>query len=473
MAKTQFKCSNCGKVTAKWSGQCSSCSEWATIVEVEEAEISLSSTSSKAKGFRASKAATNNSAQPVSEIAKTVESTRRTQTGITEFDRVLGGGLVDGGVILLAGAPGCGKSTLSLHIASKMAQNGKKVLYITGEETAAQVASRAVRIGAAKTEDDNDGLGDNLYLLAEGNLQNALQQIVDIRPDFLVVDSVQTLLSEESEGSVGSITQVKEVATDITNAAKRLNIPTIIIGHVTKEGSIAGPRVVEHLVDVVLFFESSEDSPLRMLRGVKNRYGSTDEVGMFQHTVDGLETVEDPSAFFVDQHAEGTTGFATSMTLEGRRAIPIEIQSLVTPTKLPNPRKISQGIEHGRSLMIQAVADKYLGMRLMDRDVYVATTGGLRLQDASTDLAIIAALVSSDKDVAIPTDVLFLGEVSLTGEIRTPKDRNRRLSEASRLAFSTIYTTPGFKPQGIKAEIVEVKTIAELVTILYRKYKKD
>lgn len=472
MAKTQYKCSNCGKVTAKWSGQCSSCKQWSTLEEVDSEVLGLASTSGKAKGFRASKAATNNEARPVSEIAKTVESTRRTKTGINEFDRVLGGGLVDGGVILLAGAPGCGKSTLSLHVASNMAQNGKKVLYITGEETAAQVASRAVRIGAASSnEKDGQELGENLFLLAEGNLQNALQQIVDIMPDLLVVDSVQTLLSEESEGSVGSITQVKEVATDITNAAKRLNIPTVIIGHVTKEGSIAGPRVVEHLVDVVLFFESSEDSPLRMLRGVKNRYGSTDEVGMFQHTVDGLEAVSDPSAFFVDTHAEGTTGFATSVTLEGRRALPIEIQALVTPTKLPNPRKISQGIEHGRSLMIQAVLDKYLGMRLMDRDVYVATTGGLRLQDPATDLATIAALISSDKDIAIPSDVIFLGEVSLTGEIRTPKDRNRRIVEASRLSFSTIYTTPGAKLESVTANVIEVRTLAELARYI-AKYPK-
>lgn len=471
MAKAQFKCSNCGNVTAKWSGQCSSCKAWSTIEEVDEMAIGLAATSSKAKGFRASKAATNRTARPVSEIAKEVESTRRTPTGIGEFDRVLGGGLVDGGVILLAGAPGCGKSTLSLHVASNMAQSGRKVLYITGEETEAQVASRAVRIGAASSSAEENNLGSNLLLLSESNLQNALQQIVDIRPDFLVVDSVQTLLSEESEGSIGSITQVKEVATDITSAAKRLNIPTVIIGHVTKDGSIAGPRVIEHLVDVVLFFESSEDSPLRMLRGVKNRYASTDEIGMFHHTADGLETVDDPSAFFVDEHAPGTTGFATSITLEGRRALPIEIQALVTPTKLPNPRKISQGIEHGRALMIQAVLDKYIGLRLMERDVYVATTGGLKLQDPATDLATVAALISSERNIAIPNDVVFLGEVSLTGEIRTPKDRDRRVMEASRL-FKTIYTTPGKKVDSGSAQIVIVKTIFELATHLAKMASK-
>lgn len=459
--KKSYKCTNCGNVTAKWAGQCSSCQEWGTVEEYDApaAFAAVGKTSSTAKGFRAAKVATGNKARPVSEIAQQSDTMKRISSGIKEFDRVLGGGLVEGGVVLLAGSPGVGKSTLALLVASEAAKQGKRVLYISGEETANQVASRAVRIGAASGTSGT--LGDTLFLLSEGNLQNALVQVNDIRPDLLVVDSIQTLLSEESEGRVGSVTQVNEVSTDFTNLAKQIGIPTILIGHVTKDGAIAGPRVVEHLVDVVLFFEDSQDSPLRLLRAIKNRYGATDEIGCFEHTSDGLVPVDDPSGFFVDAHAEGTNGFAVSITLEGRRALPTEIQALVTATKLPNPRKITQGIDHGRAQMLQAVIDKYVQLRLFDQDVYVATTGGLRLQDPATDLAVVAAIISSKTGIALPSDAVFLGEVSLTGEIRAPRDRDKRIIEASRLAFSKIFTTPGNDVKGAKG-VIYVSTVYEL-----------
>lgn len=463
-SKTQYKCSNCGFVTAKWMGKCPECEQWNTMEEEDAVNLTAGKTSS-AKGIRASKAATGRTPRPVSEIVAQADTTERMSTGIGEADRVLGGGLVAGGVILLAGPPGVGKSSCALYIAASIANSGKKVLYITGEETEGQVTSRALRIGATNKE---GSLGQSLYLLSEGNLQNAIQQLADLRPDFVVVDSIQTILSDESEGRVGSVSQVNEVATDFTNAAKRLNIPTILIGHVTKEGTIAGPRVVEHLVDVVLFFEASEDSPLRLLRAIKNRYGATDEIGCFQHTADGLIPVEDPSGFFVNEHADGTTGFATSITLEGVRALPIEVQALVTATRLPNPRKITQGMDHSRALMIQAVLDKYVRLNLSEQDVYVSTTGGLRLNDPSTDLSIAASIISSRTGIAIPSDVLFLGELSLTGEIRAPRDRDRRIMEASRLSFSKIYTTPGktVKSDNSNSEIVFVNSIYDVAQLI-------
>lgn len=465
--KTQYKCKECGNLTAKWAGRCENCGQWNTIEEFD-APITVKTTTSGAKGVRASKVATGNTPKPVAEIAKTADTTSRLPSKIGEFDRVLGGGLVYGGVVLLAGPPGIGKSSLALAAAAAVANQGNKVLYVTGEETANQVAARALRIGATN---DSGTLGQSLYLLSEGNLQNAIQQLVDLSPDFVVIDSIQTLLSDESEGRVGSVTQVNEVATDFTNVAKRLNIPTVLIGHVTKDGNIAGPRVVEHLVDVVLFFEASDDSPLRLLRAIKNRYGSTEEIGCFEHTSEGLVPVEDPSGFFTNEHAAGTTGFATSVTLEGIRALPIEMQALATPTKLPNPRKITQGIDHGRALMIQAVLDKYVSLRLAEQDVYVSTTGGLRLNDPATDLAIAAAIISSKTNIPLPGDAVFLGEVSLTGEIRAPREREKRIMEAGRLSFATIYTTPG-KEVKTNAKVVTVQSVHELAVII-KNFRQD
>lgn len=469
--KTQYVCSNCQAVYPKWLGKCPKCEKWSTLEEQEVTKTnSTSSTTSGGKGYRASQVATNREARPVSKINKDSGKRERMKTGIGEFDRVLGGGLVQGGVILLAGEPGIGKSSASLAAASAIAQQGKKVLYITGEETEEQVADRADRIGASGPE--GSGIGDTLYLLSESNLQNALQQVYDLKPDFFVVDSVQTLLSEDSESRLGSITQVNEVATNFNHIAKKLGIPAILVGHVTKDGNIAGPKTVEHLVDVVLTFEASEDSPLRLLRAKKNRYGATDEIGCFEHTSVGLVAVDDPSGYFTSTHAVGTTGFATSITLEGVRALPIELQALVAKTKLPNPRKITQGIEHGRALQMQAVLDRYVGLRLDTQDVYVATTGGLRLKDTSTDLAVIAAIVSSAEDIPIPADVVFIGEVSLTGEVRPSRERNKRLVEADRLGFKKIFTTPeqskktGFPEKQIHAEIVEIKSVYDLCVLL-------
>jgi DNA repair protein RadA/Sms len=434
MARKAYRCSECKAVFTAWEGQCGNCDAFGTLDRDDSAVVSSSASAGSfgssipgKPGIRASRAASGRAPQRISQIK--AEEYARISTGIGEFDRVLGGGLVPGGVILLAGAPGAGKSSLSMIAAKSMADQNKTVLIISGEETEAQIASRAARMGA---------LSDNIYLLAESNLTNAMSHITSLAPDVIVIDSMQTLVSENSEGRVGSPAQVAEVANDLTQLAKTMNIPAILIGHITKDGAIAGPRVVEHLVDVVLYFEGSKDSPLKLLRGIKNRYGESSNVGCFVHTEDGLEEVIDPSGFFLSDHEEGTTGFATSILIEGNRALPIEIQALVTPTKLPNPRKISHGLDNSRVIMIQAILEKHGRLRLNDKDVYVSTAGGLATKDSSIDLAIAAAIISSVKSYKMPDSSVFLGETSLTGEIRPARDLKRRTGEAERLGFKQI-----------------------------------
>lgn len=452
-AKSVYKCSSCNGTFSKWDAQCPSCKSWNTLEEDFNAPAAGKADS------RANKKSTNNEPQKVSDINEA--EFERIDTGIGELNRVLGGGeateaslspqggLVKGSVVLLAGAPGSGKSTLAGMVCGKLAQRGLKVLYVSGEESASQVAGRTKRIGAES---------DNLYILSEINLANVIRQIENIKPDFMVIDSVQTLLSPESEGRVGSPSQVSEVASEINATAKQLGIPTIIIGHITKDGNIAGPRVVEHLVDVVLYFESaSKDSPLKLLRGIKNRFGATDEIGCFQHSTEGLEEITDPTGFLTEEHEEGINGYANSILIEGLRALPIEVTALVTPSPLPNPRKITHGLDNARVLMIQAILEKYGNVRLGNKDVYVATTGGITAKDSSIDLATAAAIISSYKGVSIPENSIFLGELSLTGEIRKSSNSKKRILEAERLGYTNIFTPDSPKPENV------VKTIKDLI----------
>lgn len=359
-------------------------------------------------------------------------------------------------------------SSIGLAVAAQLASSqNKKVLYITGEETDTQVAQRALRTGAAETGTE---LGSNLYLLSEQNLQNCLAQAEVMSPDFILVDSLQALVSENSESSLGSIAQVSEVATAFTRYAKQTNTPTILIGQVTKSDEIAGPRIVEHLVDTVLLFESNSETPLRFLRALKNRYGSTEEIGCFEHTERGLEEVPDPSGFFVNDHEAGSTGYASTVILEGVRPLPLEINALTVPSNLGNPRRVTTGLEQARALTIQAVLSKYVGMQLDSQDVYVATAGGLRLKDTATDLAVAAALMSSYKDVTLPHNYAFIGEVSLTGEIRAPRDLRRRVMELERLGFEKVFCPPFDRKNmkvGNSVTIVETTTLRGFVLALF------
>ena len=445
--KTRYKCSACGATYAKWDGQCASCKAWNTLEEDFNAPPAGKADS------RAIKKSTNNEPQRVSDI--TESEFERIDTGVSELNRVLGGitetskgGLVKGSTILLAGSPGSGKSTLAGMVSGAIARTGKKVLYVSGEESASQVAGRTKRIGAEN---------DNLYILSEVNLANVVRQIEALKPEFIVIDSVQTLLSPESEGRVGSPAQVSEVANEINSTAKQLNIPTIIIGHITKDGNIAGPRVVEHLVDVVLQMEPAKDSVLRILRAVKNRYGATDEIGCFQHTSDGLEEVTDPTGLLTEEHADGTTGYANGILVEGLRALPIEITSLVTPSPLPNPRKITHGLDNARVLMIQAILEKYGNIRLNNKDVYVSTTGGIVAREACIDGIVAAAIISSYKNISLPKDSVFIFEMSLTGELKKPRDYKKRISEANRLGYTEIFMPDSPNPAN------NIKTVHELV----------
>lgn len=422
MAKRTYQCSNCKHVLTKWASSCPNCGEIGTIDEAENVTALAPSTTKP--GTRADRATSGDKPELIADI-KAAEYVRLS-SGVGEVDRVLGGGFVPGGIVLLAGAPGVGKSSILSLIASNMSRNGQKVLYVSGEETKNQIKSRLDRIKADTS---------NFYLMSESNLNNVKNSITTMQPDVLIIDSIQTLISDTSEGRVGSVSQVTEVAQEITHIGKRLNIPTILVGHVTKDGNIAGPRVVEHLVDTVMYFESSNDSPLRLLRVIKSRFSSVDEIGTFEHQEDGLHEIADPSGFFINTHDDSVSGYSTSVILEGLRALPIEVQALVTPSPLPNPRKITYGIEHSRSLMIQAMLEKYAGVRLDNKDVYVSMTNGLAIKDGSLDLAIAASIISSYLDVPPAEHSVYIGELSLTGEVRRVRSYEKRVNEAKRLGF--------------------------------------
>lgn len=451
MAKKAFKCSSCNQIFTKWEAQCPNCNQIDTFNEVEPGMAQNSNAQTKV-GSRADRASSGDAPSLIKDIP--IDSYKRIPSGVGEFDRVLGGGFVPGGIILLAGAPGIGKSSITNLIASEASRGGRKVLIVSGEETKAQIKSRLDRIHAHT---------DNFYLLSENNLNNVKSHIISLMPDLLIIDSIQTLLSDTSEGRVGSVSQVTEVAQEITQIGKRLNIPTILIGHVTKDGNIAGPRVIEHLVDAVLYFEGSTDSNLRLLKGIKNRYGATDEIGCFEHTEDGLVEVTDPSGFFLSDHAPGIVGFATSVIVEGNRALPIEIQALVSETVLPNPRRVNHGLDNPRVLMIQAILEKYGRMRLQNKDIYVSTTGGLVTKDTSIDLAIAAAIISSYYEVPTPPQSIILGETTLTGEIRPARDTNKRCMEALRLGFPTIISPKINRDDKTPYTLSSVRYIMDLI----------
>lgn len=409
-----YRCVECGWTTAKWVGRCGECLEWGSVTEVGAAT----------SGPRTTASPTRSPALPIGDID--VETTRATPTGINELDRVLGGGIVPGAVVLLAGEPGVGKSTLLLAAASEVASSERTVLYVTGEESAGQVRLRAERIGA---------LAPRLLLAAETDLGAVLGHIEASQPDLLVVDSVQTISSGEVDGAPGGVSQVREVAGALIAAAKARDMPVILVGHVTKDGTVAGPRTLEHLVDVVCQFEGDRHSRLRFVRAVKNRYGPTDEVGCFDLTETGIEGIADPSGLFLSHTGEPAPGTCLTVTLDGRRPMALEIQSLVVPSPLANPRRTTAGIESSRLAMILAVMHRHGGVRLHDHDVYVSTIGGAKVGEPAADLATAIATLSAKENQALPPGTLAIGEVGLAGDIRPVTGLGRRLNEAARLGF--------------------------------------
>lgn len=464
MAKSnvQYVCSDCGWNGAKWYGRCPNCGQWGTIEEFHEAKISpASSRASSAKPL--SKKEKDRILRPVTDEG--LEDVVRIPTGFGEFDRVLGGGIVPGAVILMAGEPGIGKSTLLLETAGNIARSlvstGKRVLYISGEESLSQIRMRARRIGAVV---------DNLLLASTMDLGTVVSLIQEEKPALAIVDSVQTISSPDVDGIQGGNAQVRQVAAEVIDCAKSLDIPVILVGHVTKDGSIAGPRTLEHLVDVVCQFEGDSQTALRLLRSLKNRFGPTDEVGCFDMSGEGIEEITDPSGLFVsaaDQAAEGT---CITFIVDGHRSLPMEIQALTTSSALPAPRRTTNGVDYNRLAMIIAVLYRHGRINLLSSDVYVSTVAGGSAREPGCDLAIAAALASASKGKAIARTTIAIGEISLTGQIRPVPRMANRLREAARLGFTTALVPVHRKSsswqqvEGMK--LVEVATVKEALAAL-------
>ena len=442
--RSSFRCAECSWATGKWVGRCGECQAWGTVEDVSS------------PGLRTT------SARPVTEPARPIvdvdaEAARSVPTGVAELDRVLGGGLVPGAVVLLAGEPGVGKSTLLLEVAARFAERGR-ALYVSGEESAAQVRLRADRIGA---------LREDLLLAAETDLAAVLGHVEAVRPDLLVVDSVQTVASAQVDGSPGNVSQVREVAAALIRVAKSSGMATVLVGHVTKDGSIAGPRLLEHLVDVVLHFEGDRHSRLRMVRGVKNRYGPADEVGCFDLTDEGIEGLTDPSGLFLSQRHDAVPGTCVTVTLEGKRPLVAEVQSLVVASPQATPRRTVSGLDAGRVAMILAVLARRAKVAVACADVYAASVGGVRLAEPASDLAVALAVAGAASNDALATGLVAIGEVGLAGEIRRVTGTSRRLAEAARLGFThaLVPPDPGRVPEGIVA--IEVADLPRALRVAF------
>ncbi|MDN6030620.1 MAG: DNA repair protein RadA, partial [Lactococcus plantarum] len=418
-SKSTFICQSCGYQSPKYLGRCPNCGAWSSFVEEVEAKT--------VKNARVTLA--GEKARPVKLGEVESLDTPRVLTDMGEFNRVLGGGVVPGSLILIGGDPGIGKSTILLQVSVQLAHLGR-VLYVSGEESAQQIKMRAERLG---------DLDSDFYLYAENNMERIRSEIEKLQPDFLVIDSIQTVMSPEITGVQGSVSQVREVTAELLQIAKTNNIATFIVGHVTKEGSLAGPRMLEHMVDTVLYFEGERQHTFRILRAVKNRFGSTNEIGIFEMQSQGLVEVTNPSELFLEERLEGATGSAIVVSMEGTRPILVEIQSLITPTVFGNARRTTSGLDFNRVSLILAVLEKRANLLLQNQDAYLKSAGGVKLDEPAIDLAIAVAIVSSYKEKTTPADVAFIGEIGLTGEIRRVNRIESRINEAAKLGFKKIY----------------------------------
>lgn len=416
-AASPYACSECGWTGAKWYGRCPECQVWGSIVERGRPVVAMA----------AAKVPEGRSARPITAVS--TGSAAHWPSGIAEFDRVLGGGLVPGAAILLSGEPGVGKSTLLLEVAARAAHAGTRVLYVSAEESASQVRLRAERTGA---------LADELYLAAETDLATILGHIDEVRPALVIVDSVQTVSSAMSDGAAGQPAQVREVAGTLIRIAKDRDIPLLLVGHVTKDGAIAGPRLLEHIVDVVCSFEGDRQTALRFVRALKNRFGPTDEVGCFEMNGDGIAEVPDPSGLFLSRSGKPVSGTCVTIALEGRRALPVEVQALIVATKAPQPRRVVNGVDSSRVAMLLAVLERRAKVRVSEADVYVSTVGGIRLSEPAADLAIALAVASAVRETALPPTLAAVGEISLAGEIRPVTAARVRAAEARRLGYGDV-----------------------------------
>ena len=452
--KTIFVCQQCGKESLKWLGRCPDCQQWNTFAEtVVTAPVTSARSLSPVR-----------SPQELSQV--TIESADRFPLSLNEFSRVLGGGLVSGSLVLIAGDPGIGKSTLLLQASASVAESrGGRVVYISGEETLHQIKLRAERLGLK---------GEGLYLLAETDIEVILSQIEQLSPSLVVIDSIQTVYTAELDASPGSITQVRECTLRLMRWAKPAAVPVFIAGHVTKEGAIAGPRVLEHIVDVVLYLEGEPFSAYRLLRCVKNRYGSTNEVGVFEMKGQGLVEVDNPSRAFLSQRGVEAIGSAVVPTLEGSRPLLVEIQALTTPTSFGLPRRNANGVDFNRLLLITAVLTKRVGLRLGNQDIIVNVTSGLKIGEPAADLGIALAIASSFRDVGVDPGLVVVGEVGLSGELRAVAQLERRIDEAARLGFKRcLVPKTGAKVSSKDIQLIPVSTLREAVGVGLVRGKAD
>lgn len=455
-SKTIFFCSECGNETAKWFGKCPACGGWNCLVE-QPKEVVSTKRSSAVVGHSSGFGLNLNLPRPISEVEVTDEI--RFNTGMGELDRVLGGGAVRGSLVLVGGAPGIGKSTLMLQICHQLCQFAK-VLYVSGEESARQIKMRAERLHIKQ---------EGLYLQSETKLGNMLEGVRSLKPDILIVDSIQTLYHEQSSSSPGSVTQVKECTMSLMHLAKGEGVTVFVIGHVNKEGSIAGPKVLEHMVDCVLYFEGEQHMAYRILRAAKNRFGATNEIGVFEMDDCGLREVPNPSEALLSGRPTNAAGTCVTCVMEGIRPVLAEIQALVVPTSFGNPRRVSNGIDYNRAVLLLAVLEKKGGLMLSNSDAYINIIGGLRIEEPSADLATIIALASSFRDQAVPSDLAAIGEVGLTGELRAVNSLGQRLGEIARLGFTKCLMPK--KVQGNvtipkELEVIPVTTIREALSMI-------
>lgn len=447
---TEYICSNCGAKAPQMLGRCPVCGEWGTYEESTVAPAAGTKRGISPRG----------SAQPqrIQDITATEEM--RIDMQSAELNRVLGGGLVPGSLVLLGGEPGIGKSTLALQVLMRMGE--RRTLYASGEESAKQLKLRAERLA---------GSPDNLYIMAETSLERILESVTDLQPDLVVIDSIQTIGTEAIEASIGSLSQVRECAARILQYAKEKNVPFIIVGHINKEGSLAGPKVLEHIVDTVLQFEGDQHYIYRILRAQKNRFGSTSELGIFQMEQDGLREVTNPSELLLSGNREGLSGIAIAAAVEGVRPLLIEVQALVASAAYGTPQRSSTGFDGRRLNMLLAVLEKRVGFKLLQKDVFVNIAGGLRVNDPAIDLAVLAAVLSSNMDVALDTNICLTGEVGLSGEIRPVNRIDQRIREAEKLGFEQIIIPAGqkYNPHNLRIRIIEAARVSDAFRHLIQK----
>jgi DNA repair protein RadA/Sms len=453
---TIFVCQNCGGQSRKWAGQCPDCEEWNTMVE-ERFRPTVQAAAAAGGGF------TSRFTQTVPVAFAEIESQddARSFSGIEELDRVLGGGIVAGSLVLIGGAPGIGKSTIVIQMADHLGRTGAKVLYVSGEESERQIKMRGERLGL---------VADNLFILPETNLQNIVAETEKLRPDFVIVDSIQTVFSSKIESAPGSVSQVREVANEFMVFAKQTGTPVFFTGHVTKEGSIAGPKTLEHIVDTVLYFEGDRHHNHRIIRATKNRFGAANEIGIFEMTNAGLSPVGNPSEVFLQERPEGASGSVVTVCMEGTRPMLVEVQALVSGNKSASGRRMAQGFDYNRTSLLIAVLEKRLGFQLAGDDVFVNVAGGLEIDEPAADLGIVAAIASSFRNLQVPPETAVFGEVGLTGEVRGVLQAQARAREAQTLGFKKLIV-PASNKSGLEkllgTRVVGVKNLEEALDELF------